>query len=211
MIADDHKIFRAGLRNLLRSMRNVQFIGEAATGEQLIAGALQKNPDVILLDLVMPGMDGIMATRELRRLVPSCKVIALSAFGHERMIMETIDAGASGFLLKNSSNSEIEAAIRTVQQRRPYFCKEVIACVDDITLKYNGDYRDYLVFFTEREKEIIYLICAEYTSKEIARTLYLSIRTVEGHRTRIMYKMGVKSIAGVIVYAFEKGLYKSYK
>lgn len=207
LIADDHVIFRTGLKMLLHGLPHIQLIGEAHNGQEMLSLALQQHPDVILADIMMPVMDGIVATKELCRRMPDSRVIALSAHAQENFILEMLEAGALGYLLKNADNQEVEEAISAVQQHRPYFCQEITEQITEIISKFQVGQKTELVTFTGREKEIIALICEEYTSKEIARDLFLSKRTVEGHRTRIMQKMGVKSIAGVITHAIGKGLY----
>ena len=207
LIADDHPIFRKGLRMLLGMIRPVQLIGEAENGLELLDVSTQLVPDVMLVDICMPIMDGVMATRELCKRNPQARVIALSVFGQESQIMEMLEAGAIGYLMKTTDKKEIEEAICTVYEHRPYFCNESSRKITELIDKYQTGYRNHIVVFTEREKDIINLICNGYTSKDIARTLYISQRTVEGHRTRIMHKMKVKSIAGIVTYACEKGLY----
>lgn len=209
MIADHHFIFRTGLKSLLGSMKTVKLLGEATNNEQLVAYAQQSVPDVILIDAMMPGMDAVSVIRELCRALPECRVVILSVSEHENTIVEMIEAGAIGYLLKNADSEEIEKAINTVYQFKPYFCRGLKTQVSGIISRLMEGDKSQLVTFSDREREIICLICEEYTSKEIARVLYLSKRTVEGHRTRIMYKMGVKSIAGIITYALDKGLYRS--
>jgi DNA-binding NarL/FixJ family response regulator len=152
-------------------------------------------------------MDGVMATKELCKRHPGAKVIALSVFGQESHIMEMLDAGALGYLMKNADKDDIEQAVVSVFNNRSYFCTESNKQVKDLIDKFQSGSKAHLVVFSEREKDIITLICKGYISKEIASTLYLSQRTVEGHRTRVMQKMGVKSMAGLVTYACEKGLY----
>ncbi|NCT93028.1 MAG: response regulator transcription factor [Chitinophagaceae bacterium] len=208
VIADDHLIFRKGLISLLESIRGIEMIGEAANGEDLITVVGKLHPDVLLVDIMMPVMDGVNATRELCKRNPKTRIIALSVFGQESHIMEMLEAGALGYLMKNADKKDLEEAIETVYQHRPYFCNETSKQVSDLIDKYQSGYRNHLVVFSEREKDIIKLICDGHTSKDIASILFISQRTVEGHRTRIMQKMRVKSTAGLVAYACEKGLYK---
>lgn len=208
MIADDHVIFRKGLKKILEDVRFLQIIGEASNGVELLTLAHQLRPDVILVDVSMPVMDGVMAVKELCKRQLSRRIIALSVFSHETHIMEMLEAGAIGYLTKGVGKKEILEAIEAVYENRPYFCQESSRQVTDLIEKYHTGYRNHLVVFTEREKDIIQLICEGCTSKDVARSLYISQRTVEGHRTRIMQKMRVKSIAGLVAYACEKGLYK---
>lgn len=208
MIADDHVIFRKGLKKILEDVGTLSIIGEAGNGVELLALASRLKPDVILVDVSMPVMDGVMAVKELCRRHLSRRIIALSVFSHETHIMEMLEAGAIGYLTKSVGKKEILQAIESVYDNRPYFCPESSKQVTELIEKYQSGYRNHLVIFTEREKDIIHLICEGSTSKDVARSLYISQRTVEGHRTRIMQKMRVKSIAGLVAYACEKGLYK---
>ncbi len=208
IIADDHSIFRSGLRILLSQLKNIEVAGEAVNGQELIRLAVELSPDIILTDISMPIMDGIAATKELTRRKLGSRVIVLSAHGREEPILRMLEAGALGYILKSADSSEISEAIATVYHHKPYFCREVTERLTEIvSKKYQLPARADL-FFTDREKEIMELICGECTSKEIAHNLSLSKRTVEGHRTRIMDKIGAKSIAGIITYSVETGIYK---
>jgi DNA-binding NarL/FixJ family response regulator len=209
MIADDHLIFRKGLKKILEGVSNVTIVGEAENGLELVSGATILKPDIILSDIMMPVMDGVMATRELCKRNPNARIIAISVFGQESHIMEMLEAGAIGYVMKSASKKEILDAIHTVFDYKPYFCTESGRQITELIEKYQSGYREHLVVFTEREKDIITLICQGRTSKDMARDLFISQRTVEGHRTRIMNKMKVKSIAGLVTYACEKGLYRA--
>jgi two-component system response regulator NreC len=208
MIADDHGVFRTGLRILLSQLKNVEVVGEAGNGQELVRRSAELLPDVILTDISMPVMDGIAATKELCRRKSGSRVIVLSAHGREEPVLQMLEAGALGYLMKSADSIEISEAIRTVYHHKPYFCREITDRLTEIVS------RNYLspakseANFTDREKDIMRLICSEFTSKEIAYALHLSKRTVEGHRTRIMDKIGAKSIAGIITYSVEKGIYK---
>lgn len=206
MIADDHHLFRKGLRGLLNQIRNVEVVGEADNGQELILRTMETSPDIILTDIDMPLMDGITAAREITRRKPGTGIIVLTAFNKEEPILRTLEAGALGYVLKSADNEEIAEAISTVFQHKPYFCREVTEKLTEIVSRNYQLPPDADLCFSEREKEIIRLICREFTSKEIAYSLKLSKRTVEGHRTRIMDKVGAKSIAGIITYAFRSGI-----
>eukprot|EP01136_Pigoraptor_vietnamica_P010460 Opistho-1_new@48106 len=206
VIADDHCLFRNGLRNLLSQIRHIEVIGEAMNGQELVRRSVELSPDIILTDINMPLMDGIIATREIARRRPGTGVIVLSAYNKEEPILRMLEAGALGYVLKSADNEEISEAISTVSQHKPYFCKEVTEKLTEIVSRNYQLPPDADLHFTDREKEIIRLICREFTSKEIAYSLSLSKRTVEGHRTRIMDKVGAKSIAGIITYAFRSGI-----
>jgi two-component system response regulator NreC len=205
LIADDHSLFRSGLKMLLSQFKNIEVIGEAANGQEMVRRSIELCPDVILTDIAMPVMDGICATKELVRRKQPCRVIVLSAFGREEPILQMLEAGALGYVMKSADSTEISEAISTVYHHKPYFCREITERLTEIVSRnYQSAIRTNIAF-TDREKEIMKLICHEATSKEIAHTLHLSKRTVEGHRTRIMDKIGAKSIAGIITYAVEKG------
>lgn len=206
VIADDHCLFRSGLRNLLSQIRHIEVVGEAMNGQELVRRSVELSPDIILTDINMPLMDGIMATREIARRRPGTGVIVLSAYNKEEPILRMLEAGALGYVLKSADNEEISEAINTVSEHKPYFCKEVTEKLTEIVSRNYQLPPDADLHFTDREKEIMRLICREFTSKEIAYSLSLSKRTVEGHRTRIMDKVGAKSIAGIITYAFRSGI-----
>lgn len=208
MIADDHSLYRSGLRTLLNQLKHIQVVGEASDGQDLVNKSMDLSPDIILTDIGMPLMDGICATKEIIRRKSGSRVIVISAYGKEEPILRMLEAGALGYILKTADTDEISEAIDTVYQYKPYFCREITEKLTEIVSKnYQLPIRDE-TSFSDREKEIMQLICKEYTSKEIAYTLHLSKRTVEGHRTRIMDKIGAKSIAGIITYSVESGIYK---
>ncbi len=208
VIADDHILYRNGLRSLLTQIRNIEVVGEASNGQELVRRSIELTPDIILTDIGMPIMDGALATKEISRRKLGCRIIVLSAHGKEEPILKMLEAGALGYVLKTAEAEEISDAIRAVYQHKPYFCREITEKLTEIVSRNYQMPPLVDISFTDREKEIIKLICRESTSKEIASAMGLSKRTVEGHRTRIMDKIGAKSIAGVITYALERGIYK---
>ncbi len=208
LIADDQQVFRMGLSTLLKEMKGIELLDEASNGAILLEKALALQPDVIITDIKMPVLDGISATKELNKQIPNSKVIALSAYVKDDLILHMLESGAIGYLVKTADALEIKEAIETVNQHKPYFCKEITQRLTEIVAKNYKIPEKSSAKFTERELEIIRLICKEFTSKEIALQLHLSKRTVEGHRTRILEKMNVKSIAGLITYAFDAGIYR---
>jgi DNA-binding NarL/FixJ family response regulator len=208
LIADDHQVFRTGLKTFLSGCPDFTVIGEAGDGQELVQLALELKPNVIITDIDMPVMSGIQAIKELCKHISYCRVLALSVHAMEDTVIRAIDAGAMGYILKSSETEEIKEAIYTLDNYKPYFCKTVSEMLTAIISRRFKVPAKTPVFFTDREIEIIKLICAEYTSKSIAYTLNLSKRTIEGHRTRIMDKIGAKSVAGLIAYAYETGIYK---
>ena len=208
LIVDDQHVFRLGLKALIQNMEGIEVIDEASDGLMMIKKAIEIKPDLILTDIKMPQLDGIAATKELFKLLPDSRVIALSAYIKDDLILQMLESGAMGYLVKSAEAEEIKEAIETVFNRKPYFCKEITSRLTDIVSKNYKLPSKTEANFTERELEIIRLICTAHTSKEIANTLHLSKRTVEGHRTRILDKIGAKSIAGIITFAIESGIYQ---
>jgi two-component system response regulator NreC len=208
VIADDHEIFRDGLALMLSKQQDIELIGQAGNGKQLISLVNELQPDVVMTDVKMPVMDGIEATRSLIAENPDLHLIALSMFDEENLIVDMLEAGAKGYLLKNADKQEILDAIHSVYQGKPYYCHHTTSKLASLISKSKFNpykKRDPLVF-TEREKEIIRLICQQLTAQEIADKVFLSKRTVEGHRTRILEKMNVKNTAGVVIYALRHRL-----
>ena len=208
VIADDHEIFRDGLSLMLSRQKNMTLAGQAQNGQELLQMVRKSPPDVVLMDIKMPHMDGIEATKILSREFPELKIIALSMFSEENLIVEMLEAGAKGYLLKNADKLEILEAIKSVMEDRVYYCRDTSATLASMIVKSNfNPYRKRDVAeFSERETEIIRLICKQLTAQEIGDTLFLSRRTVEGYRTRILEKMNVKNTAGVVIYALKNKL-----
>jgi DNA-binding NarL/FixJ family response regulator len=208
IIADDHDVYRDGLKMLLESDPVIEVIEEARNGDELIEKASEYVPDVILTDLVMPGTSGIEAIKELFA-KDFKRIIAISTFESEQLIIEALQAGVSGYIIKNAKRGEITQAIKEVYLFRKYYCQStssrLAGMIDE--LKINPSTKENLDLFSEREKEIIRLICEEKTSEEIARILFMSKRTVDGCRSRILIKMNVKTLAGVAVYAIKNSIY----
>lgn len=210
MIADDHEIFRDGLKLILTAKNGVKLIGEADNGQKLVALARELDPDVVITDIKMPEMDGVEATRLLTIQMPSISVISLSMFEEEDLVVEMFEAGAKGYLQKNAHKSEILEAIETVNKGQPYFCHNT-----SDRLRHKLAYGKFNPFkgapriqFSFREMELIQLICKQLTNKEIADTLNISNRTVEGIRQRIIEKMDVKNTAGLVIFAIKMGLFR---
>lgn len=213
LIADDHAIFRMGLKDVLRLEKSIDVKGEADNGQTLIALAKKVEPDIVLMDIIMPEMNGIEATQILRKEIPGAKIIGLTMYDEEHLLMDMLEAGALGYLLKNTNRKELMEAIDSVLQHRPYFCKEITEKLTRVITQTTNKPFDKVPpsVFSDREKEIMQLICNEFTTKEIAHQLKLSNRTVDGHRLRIMDKIGAKSIAGIITYAISTGIYSIRK
>ncbi len=209
VLADDHEIFRDGFAGLLKKQTDIILVGQAENGEQLIRVAEKMNPDVILTDIKMPLMDGIEATKLLSEKFPDVKIIALSMFNDDHLVFDMIEAGAKGYLLKNAHKSDIIEAIKAVYDDQMYYCKETSDKLINMMAraKHKG-HEEEVAFFSEKEKEIIYMICKELSNKEMSAHLHLSVRTVEGYRNRIQAKMKVKNAAGIVIYSIRHKLFE---
>jgi DNA-binding NarL/FixJ family response regulator len=208
VIADDHEIFRDGLALMLSKQDAVVLTGQAADGEELVRLVADKRPDIVLTDIKMPRLGGIAAAKILLQRFPDLKIIALSMFDEEALIVEMLEAGAKGYLLKNADKKEILEAILTVNEGNIFYCKHTTAKLATLIVRSKLDFHKKFQepLFTEREKEVIRLICRQHTAQEIGDLLYLSKRTVEGYRTRILEKMEVKNTAGVVIFALKHHL-----
>jgi DNA-binding NarL/FixJ family response regulator len=210
IIADDHEIFRDGFRVLLKKNKNVELIGEAENGKVLLELVKDLHPDIVITDIRMPEMDGLEVTRELHKKYPHIAVIALTMFDEENLIVDMLEAGAKGYLVKNASKEEILEAIDAVMKDEVYFCRHTSPKLIGLIGQSSYDpfkKRDNSVL-TPQEKRIISLICQEYSSKEIALQLNLSVRTIESYRLSLLDKIKAKNVAGLVVYAIKNDLYK---
>ena len=209
IIADDHEIFRDGLRVMLQKQPDIDLVGEAADGRELIEQVKMQQPDIVISDVKMPRMDGAAATRHLAEHYPHIGIIALTMFDEEDLIIEMLEAGAKGYLLKNADKHEIIEAIKSVYDQQPYYCRHTSNKLAQMVAKskFNPYKQQAKPEFNEREQEIIRDICSGLTSKQIAEKIFLSVRTVEGLRMKIMEKMDVKNTAGIIIYAIKHNLY----
>ena len=210
VLADDHEIFRDGFKMLIKKQPDFEVIGEAENGRELIQLTQQLKPDVVVTDIKMPVLDGIEATKTISKEFPALGIIALSMFDEEFLIVDMLEAGAKGYLLKNAQKEEIFDAIRTVYNNETYYCNKTSSKLAQMIAKsgYNPYHKKQRVDFTERELDIMRLICQEHSNKEIGEKLFISTRTVEGHRNKIQEKIKAKNMAGIIVYAIKHGIYK---
>lgn len=206
-IADDHTIFRKAMVSLLQSFSRIELVKDAENGRELLALVKEERPHVVLLDLQMPIMDGSETCEVLYNKFPDVRVIVLSMHDSERYIQHMMDLGARAFLFKNVEPDELENAIYSVADK-DFYHNELIASIlrKSLREKHNLKRPEFKQELTEREREIMLLICQEYSTKEISSRLSLSDRTVENHRAKIMEKIGVKNIVGVVRYAYEQGL-----
>jgi len=205
IITDDHNLFRKGMKALISDFEFVENIDEASNGEELLKllASKTKLPDVILLDLKMPVMDGVTAQAQIKKLYPSINVIIITMEDDEQFILHMIGEGVNGYLLKNAEPEEVETALIKVVEKGFYF-PENIASVIYYNLSKKAKALPLInPVFTEREIEVLSLICKEFTAVEIAEMLNISVRTVEGHRQKLLEKSGVKNIAGLVINAYK--------
>ena len=207
-IADDHKIFREGLKFTLEDCTQLNLIIEATNGKDLIDQIANNQPDVILMDIKMPEMDGMQATAYIHQHFPDIKILMLSMHNEDKYILDAMRLGASGYLLKNAEPEEILDAIITVQTKGFYFNDNLSITMAKELLGVNFMHRlqQKDAKLNEREIEVLKLICEECSNTEIADKLFLSVRTVEGYRTRLFEKIGSKNVAGLVIYAVKNGI-----
>lgn len=205
VIADDHQLLRDGLAFILSKEAGLKITGIARNGAELVQLVGQHKPDVVLTDIVMPLLNGIEATRQIKNLSPATEVIALSMFDEQSVIVEMLEAGAIGYLLKNADRSEILDAIHSVSDHEHYYCKEISVKLAKYVLLSNSRHQP-VITFTKKELEVIRYICKELTTQQIGKKLYLSKRTIDGYRSSILNKMNVKGTAGIVMYAMQHNL-----
>ena len=208
LIADDHAIMRQSLRYLLEAQPGLEVLGEASTGREAVEMAEKLMPDVVLMDTIMPGLNGIEATRQIRRRLPKTKVLMLTGYMEDEHVAGALKAGASGYVIKKSEVDELLLGIQAVHRGNPYFSSSIG----------DGDLTDYLwqlktnsgrvgyELLTAREREVLQLIAEGSSNQNIAQELFISVKTVEAHRAHIMTKLHAKNRTDLIRYALRKGL-----
>ena len=205
-LVDDHPVLRDGLRALFEQDPSLQVVGEAESGEQLLARLPATPCDVVLLDLHMPGLDGLTTTRRLRAEFPDVRILILSMTDHERAIGEVLAAGAAGYVLKNAGHDEIVTAVRAVAAGQRFLCSELGLTMLEKLLAVTPEPAPQLTSgLTAREQEILRLVADGLTTAQIAEKLFTSPRTVESHRQNIMAKTGTKNPAALVKAAVSQG------
>lgn len=205
IIADDHTMFLQGIISLLENEENITILGKTGDGKGVIKIMKKAIPDIILLDISMPEMDGIEVTKIIKKKHPAVKILIVSTHSNTLMITKLIRMGVDGYLLKNAEKQELLHAIRTIHKGGSYFCKEVEDKNDDYNSKVKSE-TFYITELSSREKEILILIAQEYTGTEIAEKTFISLNTVNTHRRNLISKLNVKNTAGLVKYAIEYGL-----
>lgn len=207
-LADDHAVVRDGLRLLLESHRDISVVGEAADGRQAVLRAKDLCPDVVLMDIAMPELNGIDATKQIIKFCPSAKIIILSMHASKEHIFQAFKAGARGYLLKESAGSEVVSAVRSVHAGRRYLCQRISeTMIDDyIHQRETAAVQSPVERLSSREREILQLVVEGKTSVQIAQMLSLSPKSVETYRSRIMDKLNIRDIPGLVKFAIQHGL-----
>ena len=208
VIAEDHTLFRQGLKALLSLEPEFEVVGEAADGFQAIQCAKELKPDIILLDISMPRVDGMAAIREIKSVCPEAKVLILTVHKTEEHVLETLKSGASGYVLKDASHEEFLLAMRSVLQGKRYLSPDISARIVDGYLngRETADPTSPWESLTPRERQVLKLIAEAYKNKEIADFLCISVKTVAKHRANIMKKLKLHSAAELTAYAIKRGL-----
>jgi two-component system, NarL family, response regulator NreC len=204
-LVDDHPVVREGVRSCLRKYEQVEVVGEAANGHEAIDRAKEFAPDIILMDVTMPGMNGLEATKCLKAVCPQCHVLIFTVHEKREFVREMIQSGARGYIRKNTSPMELVSAIERIHRGETFFMPDVAqAFFDDYVL--NGGRVEETRELSEREKQVLKLIVSGLANKEMADRLSLSVRTVEKHRQKIMQKLGIHKATELVKFAITRGL-----
>lgn len=207
LLVDDHKIVREGLRMLLERQPGMRVVAEAADGSTAVRLARQHRPDLVIMDITLPKLNGMEATRRILAACPLTRVIALSMHSDRRFVLETLKSGAKGYLLKDSAFDELAAAISAVREGRTYLSSQIAdLVVRDAVKRQGAAWGTAFSVLTAREREVLQLLAEGRTTKETADQLGVSVKTVETHRKQIMDKLNVHSIAELTKYAIREGL-----
>lgn len=206
ILADDHELFIEGLAELMKKKPELELVGQAKDGLQAVEQALKLNPDIILMDIAMPELNGIKALKKILPQLPDVKVIMLSMYNSRELIVESLRAGAKGYILKECSSEELYTSIRTVMIGQYYIARSSLAVmIEDYLRLLKADERNSARLLSEREREVLKLLAEGKNAKEIAYDLAISKNTVDVHRRHIMEKTGCTSMAGLVRYAIREG------
>lgn len=208
LLADDHAIVRDGLRALLGIQPDLTVVGDAATGREAVTAAADLRPDIVLLDIAMPDLNGIDAARRIREVCPSARVVILSMHSTAEHVYQALQAGAHGYLLKQSAGAEAIDAIRAVHAGRRYLSQKISEAVIEDYIRYReaADTKSPLARLSSREREVLQLIVEGKSRSEIATALSLSIKTVDTYRSRMLEKLGIADVPSLVKLAMQHGL-----
>src|SRR5256885_16382642 len=208
LLVDDHTVVRQGLRALLSAEEDMEVVGEAENGRLAVTLARKSNPDVVVMDVAMPLLNGLEATRQILKMLPSTKILVLTSYGDDECVSQLMDAGASGYLIKQTAANDLIRAIREVQRGNAFFSPAIAKrlrdqCRDAFS---NGPSAKKSAELTSREAEVLQLIAEGFSNKQIAGELTISIKPVEKHRQQVMNKLNIHDVAGLTRYAISKRL-----
>lgn len=206
VLADDHTLVRAGVRKLLESIDGIEVVGEAGNGLVLLAMVEQLRPDLVLMDITMPQLNGLDATVQVVKHWPQTRVLILSMYENEEYVSQALGNGAAGYLLKDAAPAELHIAIQTVMAGRTYLSPAVSQDVIGAYVQNLRGDRPSEPVLSPRQREVLQLVAQGHSTKEIARLLNLSAKTIETHRTRLMQQLGVHEVTGLVRYAMRNGL-----
>jgi DNA-binding NarL/FixJ family response regulator len=208
VLADDHTIMRAGLRSLLENSGTIEVIGEAEDGREAVKQVEQMQPDVVLMDIAMPGLNGLEATRQIKRRFPGVNILILTMHTTEEYIVQIFGAGASGYVVKRAAVTELVAAIQAVHRGDAFISPSISGTVIEGYLKQarTGDETEWHTLLTEREREVLQLIVEGHSSRAIAERLIITENTVRAHRANLMSKLDLHSTAELTQFAIRKGI-----
>ncbi len=207
LLVDDHKLMREGIRSMLEQENDLTVIGEAGNGREAVDLAEELSPDIVVMDINMPDMNGTEATRQIRKQVAGCRIIALSMHSDKYIVMEMLKAGASGYLLKDCSGRDIISAIHSVHEGKSYLSPEITGVViEDFVQASDRKPGSTPAQLTAKEREVLQLIAEGYTSKEISAHLHIAAKTVDAHRINIMNKLDIRNIAELTKFAIRHGI-----
>ncbi len=206
LVADDHNLVRAGIRALLAPVPEIEVVGEAANGREALDLIQAQPPDVVLMDIAMPGLNGLDTAARVAQGFPGVRIIILSMHANEEYVLQALRAGATGYLLKDADTAELELAIKAVARGETYLSPAVSKhVIDDYLQRLDGQVNP-LDRLTPRQREVLQLIAQGYTTKEIALTLGVGVKTVETHRSQLMDELDIHDVAGLVRYAIRMGL-----
>jgi DNA-binding NarL/FixJ family response regulator len=207
-LADDHAVVRDGLRYILEAQADISVVGEAANGLDAVARVRKLKPDVVVMDIAMPELNGIEAARQICEELPRTRVVILSVYSSAEHIYRALKAGARGYLLKESAGVEVVKAVRTVHAGRRYLCDKITSAMIDtyIQQREEAEAKSPLERLSPRERQVLQLVVEGKSSKEIANIVHLSPKSVETYRSRLMQKLGVHDLPGLVKFAIQHGL-----
>lgn len=208
IIADDHDMFRDAIKTMLELDNIANILCQASNGKELLSLLEEHSPDIILMDIDMPKMDGIDAARAIKEKYPNIKILALSMYGDEKYYQEMIQAGAMGFILKSSNKSELEEAINAIYNGQNYFSNELLRKIIEQMGVGSDEYKSNKteITFTEREIDVLQLLCQGLSTHDIAEKLFLSSKTIENYRVKLLNKTKSKNSIGLVVYALKNNI-----